>query len=276
MLIRWLSDTPVERIVYEPTGPYHRCFEQALAKVGLALAKVNPRQARRFAEATGKLAKTDRADARMLARMGVALALAVRPVAGEMLSEIKELHLARQALIKDRTAAKNRGKIINLRLLKQQNAQRCKQIDAQITAIEEEIEARIANDEQLAERLAILESIPGISKITAFALLIEMPELGTLDGKQAASLAGLAPVARQSGRWTGRAFIRGGRASLRQALYMPALVAARFNPAMKANYRKLIEAGKPAKIAITAIMRKLIVLANSLLRDRRNWVEIRA
>ena len=100
-----------------------------------------------------------------------------------------------------------------------------------------------------------------------------MPELGALDGKQGASLAGLAPVARQSGRWTGRAFIRGGRASLRQALYMPALVAARFNPQLKAKYHQLTTAGKPAKIAITALMRKLVVIANALLRDRRKWTE---
>ena len=275
-LIRWLRATPIGRIVYEPTGPYHRSFEQALAKAGLPLAKVNARQARRFAEATGKIAKTDRTDAAMLARMGVALELAVRPISSQILSELKELNLARQALIKDRTAAKNRGKILCLPLLKQHNTQRRKQIDAQIGAIEEDIKARIAEDEQLAERLAILESIPGISKITAFTLLIEMPELGTLNSKQAASLAGLAPVARQSGRWTGRAFIRGGRANLRQALYMPALVAARFNPELSVKYRKLIDAGKPAKIAITAIMRKLIVLSNALLRDRRNWAEIRA
>jgi len=275
-LIRWLSEMPVARIVYEPTGPYHRSFEQALAKAGMPLAKVNARQARRFAEATGKLAKTDRADAAMLARMGVALALAVRPISSEMLSELKELNLARQALVKDRTAAKNRAKILSVPLLKQQNTRRRKQIEAQINAIETEIHARIAQDKQLAERLAILESIPGISKITAFTLLIEMPELGSLDGKQAASLAGLAPVARQSGRWSGRAFIRGGRANLRQALYMPALVAARFNPALKEKYRKLIDAGKPAKVAITAIMRKLIVLSNALLRERRIWAEIRA
>jgi len=212
----------------------------------------------------------------MLARMGVALALAVRPISSEMLGELKELNLARQALIKDRTAAKNRAKILSVPLLKQQNTRRRKQIDVQIAAIETEIHARIAQDKQLAERLAILESIPGISKITAFTLLIEMPELGSLDGKQAASLAGLAPVARQSGRWSGRAFIRGGRAGLRQTLYMPALVAARFNPVLEAHYRKLIDAGKPAKVAITAIMRKLIVLSNALLRERRIWAEIRA
>lgn len=275
-LLKWLSNTPVARIVYEPTGPYHRHFERALAAAGLPLAKVNARQARRFAEATGKLVKTDRVDALMLARMGITLELDARPVASEELNKLKDLHIARQALVKDRTAAKNREKNLTLPLLKRQNAQRLRQINTQIAAIEAEIKASIASDENLAERLAILESIPGISAITAFALLIEMPELGTMEGKQAASLAGLAPVARQSGRWTGRAFIRGGRAGLRQALYMPALVAARFNPEMKARYCKLIEAGKPAKIAITAIMRKLIVLANALLRDRRSWVEIRA
>jgi transposase len=272
-LIRWLSETPVERIVYEPTGPYHRSFEQALAKAGLPLAKINARQARRFAEATGKLAKTDQADATMLARMGVVLELEVRPIASEKLNELKELHVARQALIKERTAAKNRKKNLTLLLLKRQNTQRLKQINAQIVAIEEEIAARIANDAQLAERLAILESIPGISKITAFTLLIEMPELGEMDSKQTASLAGLAPVTRQSGRWFGRAFIRGGRAQIRQALYMPALVATRFNPSLKTKYEQMLEAGKPAKVALTAIMRKLLILANALLRDRRKWNE---
>jgi transposase len=107
--------------------------------------------------------------------------------------------------------------------------------------------------------------------LTAFVLLIDMPELGRMEAGQAASLAGLAPVARQSGRWTGKAFIRGGRANVRQALYMPALVAMRFNPDLKAKYDQLVGCGKPAKVAITAIMRKLIVLANALLKAGRNW-----
>jgi transposase len=126
-------------------------------------------------------------------------------------------------------------------------------------------------DADLSARFDILTSIPGVSAITAFALLVEMPELGTLEAGEAASLAGLAPVARQSGRWTGRSFIRGGRAGLRQALYMPALVAMRFNPDLAAKYRQLVDAGKPAKVAIAAIMRKLIVLANALLKANRNW-----
>lgn len=270
-LVRWLAQMAVERIVYEPTGPYHRAFERALARAGLPLAKVNPRQARRFAEATGKLAKTDRADAAMLARMGQALAPQVRPLVSETLCDLKDMHIARQALVKDRTAAKNRQKHVRLALLKRHNTQRLKQIETQIKAIETAIEAVIAGDGDLASRFAILLTIPGISRISAFALLIEMPELGTLEAKQAASLAGLAPVTRQSGTWNGRAHIRGGRSNLRQALYMPALVAARFNPDLKAKYDQLIAAGKPAKVALTVLMRKLIILANALLRDAREW-----
>jgi transposase len=158
-----------------------------------------------------------------------------------------------------------------LPVLKRHNAERLKQIERQLGAIEAEIMERIQADPDLTRRFSILTSIPGISRLTAFALIIEMPELGTLEAAQAASLAGLAPVPRQSGRWTGRAFIRGGRASLRQALYMPAMVAARFNPDLKAKYDQLINARKPAKVAITAIMRKLIVLANALVSKNRMW-----
>ena len=261
----------MERVVFEPTGPYHRAFESALGAAGVPFAKVNPRQARRFAEATGKLAKTDRLDAAMLARMGALLELEARPARSNALLELKELHSAREALVKDRTAAKNRAKTLTLSLLRKHNAQRLDQIERQIQAIETAILAAIEADADLASRFAILTSIPGVSAVTAFALLIAMPELGALDAGQAASLAGLAPIARQSGRWTGRSFIRGGRADVRQALYMPALVAARFNPDMKAKYTHLINTGKPAKVALTAIMRKLVVLANALLKAHRPW-----
>lgn len=270
-LVAWIGKANGLLVVFEPTGPYHRAFEQALSQAGLALVKVNPRQARRFAEATGRLAKTDRLDAAMLARMGAVMELAPRPVASQALAELKDLHVARQVLVKERTAAKNRAKTLTLPLLKQLNAARLKQIANQITALEAAIRARLQAEPELARRLAILVSIPGVSEITAFALLIDMPELGSLDAKQAASLAGLAPVTRQSGRWSGRAFIRGGRASLRQALYMPALVAARFNPDLAAKYDQLTKAGKPPKLAITAVMRKLVVLANALLKAQRPW-----
>jgi len=243
-----------DRIVYEPTGPYHRAFERRLAGACFALVKVNPRQARRFAEATGRLAKTDRLDAAMLARMGALLDLEARPVRSPILNDLKDLHMAREALVKNRTAAKNRAKNLTLPLLRRHNAEQLRQIERQIVAIEAEIMALIKTNPDLAQRFAILVSIPGVAAITAFVLIIEMPELGTLENGQAASLAGLAPVARQSGQWTGRAFIRGGRANIRQALYMPALVALRFNPHLKAKYEQVVAVGKPPKKAITAIM----------------------
>jgi transposase len=270
-LIKWLMETPLNRVVFEPTGPYHRAVERALGVAGVPFVKVNPRQARRFAEATGKLAKTDRLDAAILARMGALLELEARPARSEILLELKELYVAREALVKDRTAAKNRGKALTLPLLKRQNAQRLEQIDRQIATVETTIRQIIEADASLADRFAILTSIPGISTITAFALLIAMPELGALEAGQAANLAGLAPIARQSGRWTGRSFIRGGHADVRQALYMPALVATRFNPDMKVKYAQLVKTGKPAKVALTAIMRKLIVLANARLKANRPW-----
>ena len=268
--VKWLAHWSVERVVFEPTGPYHRAFERALGAAGVPYAKVNPRQARRFAEAIGGQ-QTDRLDAAMLARMGAMLELKTRPPRSDALLALKELHLAREALVKDRTAAKNRSKVLTAPLLKRQNTQRLEQIGRQMAAIEAAILEQIRVDPDLAQRFAILTSIPGVSTITAFALLIEMPELGALDASQAASLAGLAPVARQSGRWTGRAFIRGGRAAVRQAVYMPALVATRFNPDLKAKYNQLTHAGKPAKVALTAVMRKLILLANALLKANRTW-----
>jgi transposase len=270
-LIKGLAETPLNRVVFEPTGPYHRAVERALGASGVPFVKVNPRQARRFAEATGKLAKTDRLDAALLAPMGALLELEARPAGSEVLFEPKELYVAREALVKDRAAAKNRGKVLTLSLLKRQNAQRLEQIDRQIATFEAAILQIVEANESLADRFAILISIPGVLNITAFALLIAMPELGPLEAGQAANLAGLVPIARQSGRWTGRSFIRDGRADVRQALYMPALVAARFNPDMKAKYAHFIETGKPAKVALTAIMRKLVVLANALLKANRTW-----
>jgi transposase len=142
---------------------------------------------------------------------------------------------------------------------------------SQLAAIDAALYATLAADPALQARFDILVSIPGVGQTTALAWLVEMPELGTLEHRCAASLAGLAPMARDSGQHRGKRFIRGGRAHLRQALYMPALVAVRFNPTMKAKYQALRAAGKAPKVALTAIMRKLLILANALLRDGRTW-----
>lgn len=272
-VVAWIGSKAVQRIVYEPTGPYHKAFERFMVVQGLALSKVNPRLARRFCEATGRLAKTDRIDAGLLARYGQLLEPRLLQANSQIHNNLKELHVARLALIKDRTAAKNRAKNLSSPLLKRHNTDRLRQIERQIKAVDEAIIALISSDAALRARFDILVSIPGVSQITAFTLLIEMPELGELDEKAAAALAGLAPMNRQSGRWTGRAFIAGGRAIVRQALYMPALVACRFNPDLKAKHDQLKAAGKAPKVAITAIMRKLIVLANALLRNNRKWTQ---
>lgn len=270
-LLRWLASHDVQQIVFEATGPYHRTLERRLAQHQVAYVKANPRQVRRFAEATGTLAKTDRVDAIVLARFGALLQPNLTPPRSDALHQLAELVAARRSLVRDRTATTNRAKTLTIDLLKRQAAQRLKQIIRQLDALDRQARAVIAEDPAMARRLAILTSIPGLGEITAVALIADMPELGQMDAKQAAALAGLAPLARQSGNWHGKSFIRGGRAQLRQALYMPALVAARFNPDLKQSFATLLAAGKPAKVAITAVMRRLVVLANALLRDDRLW-----
>jgi transposase len=272
-LLAWLGGYSIARVVFEPTGPYHHGFERRLGQAGLLLAKINPLQARRFAQATGAHAKTDAIDAAMLARMGALLTPPARPITSQTIDEMKELHIARLALVKDRTAAKNREHACRSPLLKRHTTQRLAQIYRQIAAIDAALSALLHSEPDLHARFEILLSIPGTGTITAIAMLIEMPELGQLDNKQVASLAGLAPVARDSGQYRGRRHIRGGRAILRQALYMPALVATRYKADMKAKYQAMTAAGKPAKVAITAVMRKLIILANALLRANRPWTQ---
>lgn len=267
-----LAKRPVKMVVYEPTGPYHGAFERSLSRAGLPLAKVNPRQARSFAVAAGQLTKTDQVDARLLAYMGQALELRLLEPANEVQEALRELHGARQALIKDQAAAGNREAQAVHPLVKRQHRARLRSIAGHLKAVEAEIHRLIAEDPALSRRWEILCSVPGVGPATAQALLIEMPELGTLEPKKAAKLAGLAPITRQSGQWQGRSFIQGGRASLRRALFMPALVACRYNPDLKAKYEALKAAGKPRKVAVVAVMRKLLLLANALIQSNRMWV----
>jgi transposase len=270
-LIAWITPLQPKRIIFEATGAYHRGLEMALGKAALPSVKINPLQMRRFAQATGTRAKTDPIDAAMLARFGYTMQPDIPPAKDETIDTLAELLAARRALMKDRTVALNRSKTLTLVLLKHQSQQHLKQIETQIKAIDRARAALVAANQPLDARSEILVSIPGFGNHTAFALLIDMPELGSMDAKQTASLAGLAPITRQSGNWKGKSFIQGGRATLRQALYMPALVAIRFNPPLKAKYLALRAAGKPAKVAIVAIMRKLLIIANALLRDSRVW-----
>ncbi|MDC1249454.1 IS110 family transposase [Planktomarina sp.] len=268
----WLSDTQVTRIVYEPTGAYHRDFEMSLG-VTYPMVKVNPLHARRFAQARGVRAKTDRVDAQMLAIMGDSFSLEPQLLASKKQRALKELQTLRMALLKDRTRNLNRQKPLKLAISKRQIQAYLNLIERQLKDVNASIQKLLSDDPTMACARDILCSIPELSKVSAAALLIEMPELGTLSNKQAASLAGLAPMSRQSGKWNGKAFIQGGRKHLRNALYMPALVAARHNPDLKAKYTAFVAAGKPKKVALSALMRKLIILANILIKQDRKWCE---
>ncbi len=268
---KWLGTSGIARVVYEPTGPYHRNFEERFCDT-LPLVKVNPLQARRFAEACGTRAKTDALDARGLARMGVALELQPDTPVAKITRILRDLQVARTALIKERTRLSNRAHVQTNALLKRQTKARLALVEKQIAELDREIDTLIKADETTARRREIVTSIPGLGSIAAAAILTYLPEIGTLERRQVGSLAGVVPYNRESGQWKGKSFISGGRKPLRDALYMPALVAMRYNPDLKTKYEALRAAGKPAKVAIVAIMRKLIETANALVKADREWV----
>jgi len=263
-LRKWLSPLALARVVFEATGPYHRAFEKAFSG-GLPLVKVNPLQARRFAQACWMRVKTDAVDARLLARMGDALALVPDVPVSEKTHDLRDLQIARTALTKERTRLRNRGHVQTNTVLKRQTKARLALVERQIAELNDEIAKRIAEDRSAARKRDILCSIPGLGPVVAAAILAFLPEIGTLGRKQAGSLAGLVPHSRESGQWKGKSF---GRKPLRDALYMPALVAMRFNPDLKAKYTTLRKAGKPAKVALVALMRKLIETANAIGQGR--------
>lgn len=270
-LIAWL-DPRVERVAYEPSGPWHRAFEDALLEAGAPLYLVNPYQVRCYARATGQRTKTDPVDARVLASMAESIK-DLRPLRArsQTQKDLVELRLAREGLMRDRTALLNRRSHLRQPLLKRLNQNRLLQIERQLRSIDQATRELVESDAELARRVEILTSIPGISELTATGLITYMPELGSLTGPAAASLAGLAPITRESGSWRGHSFIQGGRPQVRRLLFMPAMVASRYNPDLSRKYRSLRAAGKAPKVALTALMRKLIVLANVLLQQDRLW-----
>ncbi|MDO6587242.1 transposase [Salipiger sp. 1_MG-2023] len=234
--------------------------------------KVNPRQVRRFAEATGRVAWTDRLEAERSARMGCALQLKPTQTHSEALGDLRELRVFRRGLIKDRTAARTRIKTTRQSMLRRLLPRRLGQIERPPAKVDAAMKAIVASDPDLAERSEIRVSIPGLSTSSATALHADMPELGALSAKQAAALAGLALISRQSGQWHGHERIQGGGHSVRQALFMSTLCAMQHNPAARSKFDDLIRADKPRKVAITAVMRKRVDLANALIRDDRKWV----
>lgn len=261
-------------IVFEATGKHHRHLHRALIAAGLACAMINPRQARHFAGALGQLAKSDAIDARMLALFASHLQPAATAPARQVIEELKELVGARRAAVAERTALSNRiGETHSRRLLRLLR-QRLEQINRQIATIERWVKALIKADEGLARRHQIIVSIPGMGPVNAMTCIAEMSELGSCTDKQIAALVGVAPFIRESGKWAGKRRIKGGRKPVRDSLYMAAQTASWCDPASKAFYKRLMANGKRHKVAITALIRKLIILANTLIRENRTWQPI--
>jgi transposase len=270
-LLRTLAKHQVALVVIEATGKYHRSVHRALHEAGIAVAVVNPLRSRLFAEAVGALAKTDRIDAKVLAMMAESLQpKAVAPLPAE-LENLQELRRARQAAVDDRTALSNQLGETKGAFLQRGLKRRLEQVSEFIARLEAEIQRLIDSDPELARRYAIVKSIRGIGPVAAVALIVGLAELGTCSAKQAAMLAGLAPIASDSGESKGARHIRGGREDVRRGIFMAAISAARCNPTLKPFYHRLIASGKLHKVAITAVMRKLVVLANTLLTENRHW-----
>ncbi|MEP6566410.1 MAG: IS110 family transposase [Mesorhizobium sp.] len=273
-LKRVLRDLKVARVIMEATAKYHRAAQRSLHAAGLCVCIVDPLRARLFAKACGQLAKTDAIDARLLALMGEALDPEETPPPSQALEELQELVNARAAATVERTALANRRQAVTTAFLRAELRRRLSACERHVERLDVEIERCIMADAGFARRHAILISIPGIGAVTAAALIGGLAELGTCTGKQAAMLAGLAPVACDSGERNRPRAIRGGRSGPRNAAYMASLSASRHNPDLAVFAKRLRSAGKPAKVILVAVMRKLIVLANTLIAQNRLWSPI--
>jgi transposase len=269
-LTRGLAKLDIALIVMEATGKLHRLAQRHLHAQGFAVAVLNPLRTRLFAEAAGMLAKTDRIDARMLAIFAENIKPHANPPPALALEILQELVHARAAAKANLVALSNRLGASQNAFLKQELKRVIKSASQHLARLDAQIRCRIKDNACLERRYRILLSIPGIGPIVAAVLVAGMPELGTCSGKAASLLAGLAPIACDSGEHKGRRHIKGGRAFVRNTLYMASLSAARFYPQLKAWYQKL-RAEHEAKYAHTAVMRKLIVLANTLIKEDRMW-----
>jgi transposase len=270
-LKRWLGSFDIALVAIEATGKWHRALHRSLHASAIPTAVTDPFRVRMFAKAQGILAKTDRLDARVLAQFAAVMNPAVRPPAPEVMQELAELVQAREAAVAEETALKNQLSAASGRFLKHQLTRRIKRIAKDIATLADEISRRIAADEGLARRQTILTSIIGFGPTVAATLIACLAELGTCTRRGIGLLAGLAPVADQSGQRQGVRVIWGGRSAVRRILYLAAITAARHDPAMKAFFRRLIANHTPPKAAIIAVARKLVILANTLIAENRTY-----
>ena len=270
-LLSHLEGVSPELVVVEATGRFERLAATSIASAGIAVAVVNPRQARDFAKAIGQLAKTDKIDAFVLAR----LARAVEPspsVLPDAETRLLQAILARRRqLLSMLTAENNRLQMAREEALAKRIRAHMKWLEKEISRTDSDLQEAIEASASFKENESLLRSVPGVGPVLARTLLAELPELGKLTHKRLCALVGVAPFNRDSGQRRGKQEVWGGRASVRAALYMGALVATRHNPTIKGFYKRLVAAGKPKKVALVACMRKLLTILNALMRDHAVW-----
>jgi len=258
-------------VVFEATGSYERPLSEALEAHGIAYKRVNPRQAREFARATGHLAKTDKVDARVLAHMGRALELEADIPPDPARRRLSALVARRDDLVRMMTAESHRLSLARDAYVREDIEHLLDVLAARRNAIETEIDAAIRASQALKTAQICLRTAPGVGPVTAATLLAYLPELGQIDRRAIASLTGLAPHACDSGHRRGRRHVWGGRAGVRRVLYIAAMVATQHNPLFKAMRKRLQDAGKPTKVALIAVARKLLTILNAMIRDNRNF-----
>jgi transposase len=269
-LIEKLQPLAPALVALEATGGFETVAAAALAAAGLPLVVVNPAQVRAFAKAIGRHAKTDAIDAAVIAHFADATRPPPRPLPDAATRLLADLVARRRQIIEMIGAERQREKRAPRRLQKS-IARLLKALERELSSVDADIDDAVRGSAVWRETEDLLASVPGIGPTIARTLIAELPELGRLDRKKIAALAGLAPFTRQSGQWRGRSFIGGGRTSVRAALFMGAMVARRHNPVLQAFYERLVAAGKPKMVALIAVARKLLTILNAILRDRKPW-----
>jgi transposase len=257
-------------IVLEATGGYEMQLVAELAQAKLPVVVTNPRKVRAFARSTGKLAKTDKLDAKLLAHFAAAIRPAIRPMPSEEEEQLTGLLVRRRQLVDMLTVEKNRLHTVRP-ALRDDIQEHIAWLQDKLSKMDEEIDQFVRKSSLWKEKASILQSAPGVGRVTSCTLLAMLPELGTLNRQEIAALVGVAPVNKDSGRKQGKRRVYGGRATVRSVLYMAALAAKRYNPRIKKFYEDLLRRGKEKKVALTACMRKLIVILNAMLKTNQLW-----
>jgi len=258
-------------VAIEATGGFETVVAAGLAAAGVPVVVVNPAQVRAFAQALGKRAKTDPIDAAVIAHFAEATKAVPRVLPDAMTRLLADLVTRRRQIIDMMIAEGQRERRLTDKRLKKSIARLRKALEKELAEIDGEIDDHMRGSALWVEKENLLASVPGVGPVTARTLIAELPELGSLDRRQIAALAGLAPWTRQSGKWRGKSFIGGGRKTVRNALFMAAITAAHHNPILKPFRDKLVAVGKPKLVAIIAVARKLLTILNAILRDKRPW-----